>query len=116
MSYVTRGNVQVELKTGTKDKIYIRINPVQGYAVKHEKNDWIVFINDDSDVHSLEVTVLAAQLFKKTHVFTTSDSRFVQPLLDSALKQSVIEIKIKKPDSFEIESIKIPALLGSETA
>src|SRR5436190_6953339 len=125
MSYVTRGNVQVELKTGTKGKIYIRIHPVQGYAVKHDKEDWIVFIsiNDDPKVQSL-----GAVAFKRTQRFTTTTEFFAQSLIDTALKQTVIEIKItdaeaekaRSPsssplDPIEIEFIKIPATLGSET-
>jgi hypothetical protein len=111
MSYVTRGNIQIELKTGNED-VVIKINPVQGYAVKHEKEDWTVFIKDDPKAQSLD-----ARVFKTTQSFTTAkDSCFIQALVSAALQQTVIEIRIKEPNSQKIESIKLPGTLGSDKA
>lgn len=124
MSYVTQGTVQVELKTETDIKI--RINPTQEYTVKREKQDYIVFIQDDPKAHP------EAQIYEKNTIFTTTittkNSLFVQSLIDAAFQQIKIEIKAalklsakeksQKPQtpapssiSIEIESIKIPALL-----
>lgn len=125
MSYVTRGKVQVELKTGN-DEIEIRIDPVQEYAVKHKKDALIVFIDDIDD--GPENQPLDAIAFKNTQKFTTKCTKccdIARVLTNAAFKQIVIEIKIKeKPilssppgsDPIEIESIRIPGTFGSDKA
>ena len=119
MSYVTQGKVQVELKTADNKNIYIWIHPVQGYAVKHEKEDRIVFIDDGPENQPLDAIV-----FKTTQIFS-ADKDLAQPLAHAAFKQIVIEIKIKErpisssppgSDPIEIESIRIPGTFGSDKA
>ena len=118
MSYVTQGTVQVGIKTvrvkhGKKFKvennIEIQINPAQEYTVKHNKNDYIIFIDTGP--------VLKAIVFKKTQSFTTKNLGFIQYLTNAAFKSTKIEIEIRDPRSgsaptkIEIESLKIPAPL-----
>jgi hypothetical protein len=130
MPYVTRGKVQVELKAGNGE-IEVRIDPIQDYTVKHEKDNLTVFISINDD---LNVQPLRAIAFKKTQRFRTTKESLVQPLTYAALKQIAIEIKIPDAaavracsppcsplesttsDPIEIESIKIPGTLGSDKA
>src|SRR5437764_9222173 len=104
MSYVTQGTIQVEIISETD--IEMKINPVPDYTVKHEKQDYILFIHDD---------IRNAKLSEKTQPFTIKQPPFIQHLIAAAVKQIKIEIKIKdlprsspKPISIEIESIRIP--------
>ena len=108
MSYVTRGRVQVELKAGN-DEIEIRIDPVQDYSVKHEKDDLIVFVNDDPNVQPLRGVA-----FIKTQRFRTAEKSLLQLLIDVALHQKAIEIKISNDEVKKAQKVKKAPKSGSD--
>ena len=61
--YVTQGIIQVELKT---DAVVISINPIQGFSVKHGKEDYIVFLPETvSPTRAFD----EALIFKRTQHF-----------------------------------------------
>ena len=108
MSYVTRARVQVELKAGN-DEIEIRIDPVQDYSVKHEKDDLIVFVNDDPNVKPLRGVA-----FIKTQRFRTAEKSLLQLLIDAALHQKAIEIKISNDEVKKAQKVKKAPKSGSD--
>lgn len=125
MSYVTQGTVQIELNAGTgandKNEITVTINPAQDYTVRHNSKTFIVFIADESKDQKMEAGTgepkgqpFRTIAFEKTQSFIITsensknpESSLVRSLVDAALKQIKIEVKIQPPNV--IESVKIPA-------
>lgn len=119
MSYVTQGKIQVKFKTTDGAEIEVMIAPAQDYAVIHNGSVFTVFVDDNSQNQSG-----TAKIFEKTQIFVARQSSFVSHLIDAAVKQTKLEIRIKdsklqRPKStspqssseIEIESVKIPATL-----
>jgi hypothetical protein len=105
--YQTQGTVQVELTGAT---IGVGINPVQEFAVKYCRGDYIVFMPDSTTLLP-NVKLLDAKACEKSQIFSARPD-LKQALTDAALKGSRVEVKVdfsKTPG--EIVSIKIPATL-----
>jgi hypothetical protein len=109
MMYVTRGTVQVELKTPSGTPIEIRINPIQEFTVKYDGKDYIIFMPDGATPPP------EAKAFEKMQTFSAHPD-LKQALTDAALNSSRVEIKVdfsKTPGT--IVSIKIPASFRLDT-
>ena len=109
MPYVTQGKIHVEFEPGTQSKIKVRISPAQEYAITHQSKSFIVFIKDDSSLNNREAVV-----FEKSQIFSAKVvSANTAALLNSALQQTRVEVKIGDSKLPAIESFVIPAIVGS---
>jgi len=102
MSYVTQGTVQVERRTKTEADIFI--TPTPDYAVKHNEQEYIVFVDAESQPPQ-------SILFEtKTKGFAIKEEHFIEMLTEAAFKTTRIEIRMND-NCTKIEAVKIPAML-----
>jgi hypothetical protein len=99
--YVTQGTVQIERLTETKAEIFI--NPASDYAVKHNEEDYIVFVGAG-------FPRLESRLFdRKKKSFTVQQGYFIEMLTKAAFARTKIEIKMDAGCT-KIMALKIPAV------
>jgi hypothetical protein len=111
MSYVTQGTVQVERRTKTEADIFIA--PTPDYAVKHNEQEYIVFVDAESQPPQsrlFETKTKVCTIQKKTKGFAIKEEHFIEMLTEAAFKTTRIEIRMND-DCTKIEAIKIPAML-----
>lgn len=113
MAYVTQGTVQAITipTTAGVSELEIKINPRQDYAVKHNGNNYILFmpVGPGAGAKVLEVSAATGRPDVK-------DSVLVEALINAAFNSTNIEIMVDiVGKDISIKSIKIPATLLLDT-
>lgn len=104
--YVTRGTVQITMAAAVIGDLEIKINPSQGYAVKHIKKDYIIFMPNNVAVN-VNAKVFEAPTKAKLPV---TNNALVQASIDAAFKSTNIEIVVNiDENNITVQSIIIPA-------
>lgn len=106
MTYVTWGTVQITASVESDFKI--KINPHQDYSVKHNKENYIIFMPNGNSISD-------AKVFKTKEVETLVIKKakpLIHALIQAVANNTNIEIvvKIDNSNKITIESITIPAI------
>ena len=112
--YVTQGTIQVEIES---NRLLIRINPHQDYALKNNEKNYIIFMPKETTLGSAPSTALMnAKVLEKSSkdviIHGQNDDRIAQALTKAAFEKANIEIRVsidETKNTIIIKSVKIPA-------